>query len=85
MICLGVNLAGSAQEKRDSVLTLEQCVDMALENNKKAQNSRNNIEAAVNLKREAFTKYFPEIAAMGMAFWANHDILQYNLLDIIEL
>ena len=73
------------QERKDTLLTLEQCVGMALENNKKALNARNNVEAAVNLKREAFTKYFPEIAALGMAFWANHDILQYNLLDIVEL
>lgn len=69
----------------DTIYTLEQCVKMALENNRKALSAKNNIEAAVNLKREAFTKYFPEIAAMGMAFWANHDILQYNVLDIIEL
>lgn len=74
-----------AKESTDTILSLEQCVSMALENNKKAKNSKNNVEAAVNLRREAFTKYFPEIAAMGMAFWANHDILQYNLLDIVEL
>ena len=83
--CFLTNLVAFAQENKDSLLTLDQCVEMALQNNKKAQTSRNNIEAAINLKREAFTKYFPEIAAMGMAFWANHDILQYNLLDIIEL
>lgn len=71
--------------ERDSLLTLDQCVEMALSNNRKGINARNSVEAAMNLKREAFTKYFPEIAAMGMAFWANHDIIQYNLLDIIEL
>ena len=85
MFLLSWGLIGMAQEKKDSLLTLEQCVKMALENNKKAMNARNNVEEAVYLKREAFTKYFPEIDAMGMAFWANHDILQYNLLDIIEL
>ena len=69
----------------DSLLTLDRCVKMALQNNRKAISAKNNVEAAVNLKREAFTKYFPEIAAMGLAFWANHDIIQYNLLDIIEL
>lgn len=78
------NLVVSAENK-DTLFTVEQCVDLALENNKKGMNARNNVEAAVNLKKEAFTKYFPEIAAMGMAFWANHDILQYNLLDIVEL
>ena len=72
-------------QQRDTLLTLNQCVAMALENNRKAVNACNNVEAAVNLRREAFTKYFPEISAIGMAFWANHDIIQYNLLDIIEL
>lgn len=85
VILLWANVFVKAQENRDSLLTLEQCVTMALENNRKSLNSRNDVEAAVNLRREAFTKYFPEIAAMGMAFWANHDILQYNLLDIVEL
>lgn len=75
---------GGAQT-RDSLLTVEQCVEMAFQNNRKAISAKNNVEAAVNLSREAFTKYFPEIAAFGMAFWANHDIIQYNLLDIIEL
>ena len=74
-----------SQEPQNSILTLEQCVSLALENNKKAHIANNNVEAAVYLKKEAFTKYFPEIAALGTAFWANHDILQYNLLDIVEL
>ncbi|MCH5242515.1 MAG: TolC family protein [Muribaculaceae bacterium] len=85
IILQGTTFSIKAQEQKDSILTLEQCVAMALENNRKALNSKNEVEAAVNLRREAFTKYFPEIAAMGMAFWANHDILQYNLLDIVEL
>lgn len=72
-------------QQRDTLLTLDKCIAMALENNRKALSAKNDVEAAVNLKKEAFTKYFPEIAALGMAFWANHDIIQYNLLDIIEL
>ena len=83
LACIWISPPCSAQQ--DSVFTVEQCVAMALENNRKAMSAQNNVEAAVNLKREAFTKYFPEISALGMAFWANHEILQYNLLDIIEL
>lgn len=83
LVCLGVIFSSNAQD--DSRLTVDQCVAMALENNRKALSAKNNVEAAVSLRREAFTKYFPEIAASGMAFWANHDIIQYNLLDIIEL
>lgn len=78
-VCYGM----SAQA--DSIYTLDQCITMALENNRKVTSANNNIEAAIQLKRESFTKYFPEISATGMVFWANHDILQYNLLDIIEL
>lgn len=78
-------LQASAQTPADSVYTLEQCVEMALNNNRKTLTARNEVQAAVNLRKEAFTKYFPEISAAGLAFWANHDILQYNLLDIIEL
>lgn len=81
---LGV-VTPSLGQNRDSVLTVEQCVNMALENNRKVLNAKNNVESAVNIRKEAFTKYFPEIAATGLAFWANHDILQYNVLDIIEL
>lgn len=74
-----------AQSDTDTVYTLDRCVAMALENSRQAANARNEVDAAVSLRREAFTKYFPEISAMGMVFWANHDILQYNVLDIIEL
>lgn len=85
MFFLFIAFIAKGEERKDTVLTLDQCISMALENNKKAENAKKNVEAAINLKREAFTKYFPEIAGMGMAFWANHDILQYNLLDIVEL
>lgn len=79
------DLQAAATGEPHPILTVEQCVELALENNRKAVNARNNVEMAVQLKREAFTKYFPEVSAAGIAFWANHDILQYNILDIIEL
>lgn len=74
-----------AQEKADSILTVEQCVELALKSNRAALNARVNVDASVYLKREALSKYFPEISAAGMSFWANHDVLQYNLLNLIEL
>ena len=83
-LCVFLPIGVNAQSP-DSLLSVEKCVDLALKNNKKSLSARNNVEAAVYLKKEAFTKFFPEISAAGMAFWANHDILQYNLLDIIEL
>ena len=87
ILLLIVSLSSLWTVARDNmaVLSLDSCISMALKNNRKALTAQNNIEAAVYLQREAFTKYFPEIAATGIAFWANHDIIQYNVLDIIEL
>lgn len=72
-------------EENVTVLTLDQCIEMALQHSSESAIARNNVTAAVELRKEAFTKYFPEISATGMAFWANRDMLQYNLLDMIEL
>lgn len=76
---------GSHAEETVPVLTLDRCVELALANNMAARNAANNTQAAVELRREAFTKYFPEISASGGAFWTHNDVFQYNLLDILEL
>lgn len=69
----------------DSVLTLQQCRELALQNNADMRTSLKNIEAANETRREAFTKYFPEISASASAFKANHDMLQYTVLDLFTL
>lgn len=66
-------------------LTLEQCREMALSGNAAAKTAVNNINAAKETSDEAFTKYFPDISVSGMSFWANHDIIQYKVLDMFEL
>lgn len=66
-------------------LTLDQCRQMALTGNAAAKTAVNNIKAAKETSDEAFTKYFPDISASGMSFWANHDIIQYNVLDMFQL
>lgn len=86
IISLAFGFSAFAEEiNQDSIYTLRRCVERALLYNKSAQRAQNNVEAAVQLRREAFTKYFPEISGIGMFFWANHHILQYNFLDLLEL
>ena len=86
-ICLVSLCVGALGALADTapVYTAEQCVEMALANSKTALNADYAIEQAVSMRREAFTKYFPEVSAMGFAVWANHNMLQYNLLNLIEL
>lgn len=62
--------------------TLEQCKNMALENNVKSKNSRLNILGAEQTKKEAFTKYFPTAEISGLGFKAKDPILSANMGDI---
>ena len=51
--------------------TLEQLKDSALHHNIQIRNARHDIEAARQQRKEAFTKYFPDISGTG--FWFNTD------------
>lgn len=72
-------------DEPDSVLSLSQCRRMALLNNADIRIADNNLRAAVETRREAFTKYFPEIAAGASVFQANHKMLQYDVFDLFTL
>ncbi len=75
----------SATAVRGAVIRLDSCLALTLKNNAAVRNAANNARAAVELRKEAFTKYFPEISASGGAFWTHNDVFQYNILDIIEI
>ena len=45
----------------------------------------NNIEAAGETRREAFTKYFPQVSASFTAFKTHNDVLEYDFFDLITV
>ena len=61
------------------MLTLEECRNLAMQNNKELQISGEKIKMADNEKKAAFTKYFPQLSANGAYMWNQKDI---NLLDM---
>ena len=61
------------------MLTLEECRNLAIQNNKELQISGEKIKMADNEKKAAFTKYFPQLSATGAYMWNQKDI---NLLDM---
>lgn len=77
--------AAVASAQTDSILSLQQCIDMAVANNTAMKTAGNNTEAARRTRREAFTKYFPEITAQGFGFRTHNYVLQYNMLNLIEI
>jgi outer membrane protein TolC len=58
-------------------LTLDECKQLALQNNAKVKNSALEIEAALQTRKAAVTKYFPSISASGAMFES-----QKNLMEI---
>ena len=65
--------------RAQEVFTLEKCRELALQNNAKAQNSQLSIEAAEQVKKEAFTKYFPSVNAVGAGFRANKPMMTMEM------
>lgn len=60
-------------------LTVDECVGMALQNNVRTRNAANDVEAAKETSKAAFTKYFPSVSATGVGFVADKALMQMNL------
>lgn len=59
-----------AMQAQPRTLSLEECLQNAATRNRTLQNAALEIQKAEEQKKEAFTKYFPEISANVMAFHA---------------
>ncbi len=59
--------------------TLEQIKDSALHNNIAVRNAQHGIDAAKEQRREAFTKYFPNVSGTGLWFNANKGMAQTTI------
>lgn len=75
MLLAPLSLAVEAQQ----TMTLEQCVSEALANNMKLQRADNDILAAREQRKEAFTKYFPTVSATGLGIAANEHLIQMDM------
>lgn len=82
---LSAGIAASAQTTADTVYTLQQCKQLALANNADIRTAENNLKGAIETRKEAFTKYFPEVSAGASAFKTHNDVIEYNVLDMFTL
>lgn len=60
-------------------LSLDSCKQMALRHNYAITDANNQIRMAEEQKKEAYTKYFPSVSAMGMGFNANNNMMIMNM------
>lgn len=59
--------------------SLDDCKQMAIENNRKIKNSQLEINAAKEAKKDAFTNYFPSVSASGFGFKAKDPLVALNM------
>ncbi|MDR0863663.1 MAG: TolC family protein [Candidatus Symbiothrix sp.] len=71
-----LNISGMAQAQ--TILSLSDCRNLALENNKQLQIGRENIKKASEENKAAFTQYLPDISLTGAYFYNQKKI---SLLD----
>ena len=72
-------LMGFTAINAQTVYNLEQLKDSARNNNLKFQNAQLSVEAATEQRKEVFTKYFPNVSAMGMAFRTNNGMAELEI------
>lgn len=87
IMALGAAFSASAQtaEPADTILSLEQCIDLAVKNNASLRRADNSAAMAKETRKEAFTKYFPQISATGFGFRSHNYVFQYNALDMLNI
>jgi len=64
------------------VLSLDSCKTLALENNKKIKQAQLEVEASKQVKKSAFTKYFPNISAFGLTMKSNKHLLEVDVPEM---
>ncbi|MDR1526541.1 MAG: TolC family protein [Dysgonamonadaceae bacterium] len=75
IIILFSAVCANAQE----LLSLEKCREMTLKNNTKVRNAQLSVEAAEQTKKEAFTKYFPNVSATGAGLIFNEPLMMQTV------
>ena len=72
-------LCAISPQAQERVLSLSECRDLAVRNNKELSISKEKISLASQEKNAAFTKYFPQVSVNGAYMWNQKDL---NLLDM---
>ncbi len=79
MLCCGLFCTAVACGQS---LTLDTCLTLAVQNEASLQNARIDVETARMVKKQAFTKYFPNVSATALGYYAMHPLVEYGIDDI---
>ena len=82
IIILSLLLTMSAFAQEPHRLSVQDCIEMALENNIELKNSQLEIDKARATKNEARAEYFPTVSAQALAFDALNPMISFGIEDI---
>ena len=83
LVCLLLLVFPLFAQQSDSLnLSVQNCIEMALENNIELKNSLLEIDKARATKNEARAEYFPTVTAQALAFDALNPMLTFGIEDI---
>ena len=77
-LCAFVSLC-SIKTQAQTVYTLDQLKQLAVDNNYTLRSARSAIQQSKEVKSEAFTKFFPQVSAMGLGFQNNKPLINYDI------
>lgn len=63
-------------------LTLDSCKQLALRNNAAVKNAMLDVSAAKEVKKQAMTKFFPNVSAMAGGYYALNPLVEYGIEDV---
>lgn len=63
-------------------LSLDSCLAIARRNNVEIRTSQMDIENAREVKKQVFTKYFPQVNLAGLGYWSVNPLIHFGLEDI---
>ena len=82
IVCLLLAKSIYAQKPDKTHLSVQDCIEMALENNIELKNSQLEIDKARATKNEARAEYFPTVSAQALAFDALNPMLTFGIEDV---
>lgn len=75
-LLLLATLAATATTRAQRVMTLQNAVESACRNNADLQKKRLDVESMKEVKKEIYTKYFPDVEISGTGFWRSKGFAQ---------
>lgn len=78
IIIIIVSISCTVTVSSQTVLNLEKSKELAIKNNINIKNSSLETESAKEIKKEAFTNYFPKVSVMAIAMKAKDPLIKLN-------